>query len=78
MQKAAKWALIIWSVICLGGILFGLGGAGENLQGPMTDAEQAGAGIGIACGMGMWLVCWAAVAGPALVIYIVSGKKKDA
>lgn len=77
MQKVAKWALIIWSVVCLGGILFGLSSAGESLQG-MTEEEQAFAGVGIGCGMGVWLVAWAAIAGPALVIYLVSGKKKDA
>jgi len=43
---------------------------------PANDYESAGQGIGMGCGFGIWFVIWAALAVPALVVYLVSGKKE--
>ena len=77
MRVAAKWGAIVWSVFCLFGIITGLADVGQELDQPMTEIERAGAGVGIGCGMFIWVVAWAAVAGPALAVYSVSGKKSD-
>ena len=43
-----------------------------------SGTERSAAGIGIGCGWGVWLVAWAVIAGPALIIRTVTGKKEAA
>jgi uncharacterized membrane protein len=74
MKKLAKWVLIIWSLLCLFVIVTGLANVGGTLGKTSSDAETAGATIGMGCGMGMLLIIWAAIALPALVVYLVAGK----
>ncbi len=74
MAKVAKWVVIGWSLFCLLGIIVGLVNAGSSLDRSYGDTESAGAAIGIGCGMGIYLVIWAAIAGPALLIWLLSRK----
>lgn len=76
MKTAAKWVTIIWSVICLIGVIAGLAEVGNNLGEPMDEYETAGAGIGLGCGLFVWFVLWVVIAGPAVIIWMVSGKKE--
>jgi membrane protease subunit (stomatin/prohibitin family) len=76
MKSVAKWVLIIWSVFCLIGIIAGLANVGNTVGKTSSDVETAGTAIGMGCGMGMLLVIWAAIALPALVVYLVAGKKE--
>lgn len=74
MKEIAKWVAIVWSVYCFGSLLLGLINASSHFGG--SEAHQVGATIGLSIGMGMWAGIWLCVAGPALVIYLVSGKKE--
>jgi membrane protease subunit (stomatin/prohibitin family) len=78
MKGAAKWIAIGWSIFCLFGIVYGMANVGKELNRPMNEYEQAGANVGVGCGMAMWVGIWAAIAGPAFLIYAVSGKKEVA
>jgi len=77
MKSVAKWIAIIWSIICLIGIFYGMANVGNSMDSmdSMNDYESAGATIGIGCGFGIWIIFWFVIAGPALIIYIVSNKK---
>lgn len=74
MKTVAKWVVILWSLICLVGIFYGLAAVGEKTA--VTDAEKVGTAIGVSIGLGMWFVFWIVITGPALLVYLVSGKKK--
>ncbi len=74
VKRAAKWVLILWSLFCLFGVVVGMSNVGKSMAGMNTDPERAGATIGFGCGMAMWVGIWAAIALPALVIFLVSGK----
>jgi membrane protease subunit (stomatin/prohibitin family) len=74
VKSAAKWVLILWSLFCLFGVVVGMSNVGKSMEGMSTDPERTGATIGLGCGMAMWVGIWAAIALPALVIFLVSGK----
>ena len=76
MKSVAKWITILWSAFCLIGMFAGLAEVGESLNQAMDEYEQAGAGIGIGCGLFLWFFAWAAIAGPAFIVWAVSGKKE--
>lgn len=77
MKAVAKWVVIGWSLLCLLGVISGLASVGQKMDtANMTEAEQAGAGLGAGCGMAMWVGIWLAIAGPAFIIYAVSGNPK--
>lgn len=75
MKGCAKWVVIVWSILCLLGIVIGMANVGDsmNKRPAYTDAEKAGQGIGIGCGLGMWVFAWAAVALPAFIIFVITG-----
>jgi len=74
MKTVAKWVIIIWSVVCLVGIFFGLAKVGQIQT--TTDAEKIGTAIGTSLGLGLWFIVWLAIAGPAALVYLVAGPKK--
>ena len=74
MKSFAKWVAIIWSIICLIGIFYGMANVGSSFD-STNEYESAGAVIGMGCGFGIWIIFWFVVAGPALIIYAVSNKK---
>jgi hypothetical protein len=76
LKGFAKWVLIIWSLFCLVGLIVGMVNVGHQMAGYRTEYERAGATIGLGIGMGMWVGIWLAIAGPALVIYLVSKEKR--
>jgi len=76
MKKVAKWIAILWSIFCLIAVFWGMMNVGEKMGKYSTEHESAGAAIGMGCGMGMWVGIWLAIAGPALIIYLVSGKRE--
>jgi hypothetical protein len=76
MKNIAKWVLILWSAFCFFGVLYGMTAVGDQMQ-KGSDAAKAGTAIGAGCGMAMWVVIWAALALPALIIWLVAGKKKE-
>jgi hypothetical protein len=73
LKSVAKWVLILWSLFCLFGVLTGMANVGKSMEGK-TGAEETGATLGLGCGMAMWVGIWAAIALPALIIFLVSGK----
>jgi hypothetical protein len=77
MKNIAKWITIIWSILCLIGVMVGLWNIGEEFGEPMEELEELGLTIGVGCGMFFWLIVWAVIAVPALVIWVVSGKNKE-
>ena len=76
MKSVAKWITILWSLFCLFGVLFGIAEVGEELNQPMDEYEEVGTGLGIGCGMFIWFFVWAAIAGPAFMVWTMSGKKE--
>lgn len=72
MASVAKWATIGWSVFCLFGVIYGIMNVGANVQPEYSDAENAGAVIGMGCGMAFWCVIWAVIAVPSLVIWVLT------
>lgn len=74
MRSIAKWVAIIWSLVCVFGLIYGLLNASQHPVGA-SQAAQAGAAIGVVLGMGMWVIVWMVIAGPAVVIFLVSSKK---
>ena len=74
MKTAAKWFAIIWSIFCLIGLISGMANVGKVMDTAKGEYEEAGATIGMGCGFGLWAAIWLAIAGPAFVIYSVSGK----
>ena len=76
MKTIAKWVVIIWSLLSLCGICYGLFNISQSFTDLQSDFEFLGGTIGLACGLGIWIIIWFAVAGPALLIYFVSGKKE--
>jgi len=74
MKKAAKWVVILWSVFCLFGVIYGMANVGKELGNTKNEYEDAGAAIGLGCGMGMWVGIWLAIAGPGMFIYLIAGK----
>ena len=75
MKPIAKWILIIWSIFCLVGVVGGIANVGKTMQ-DMKSSDQGIAGVGVGCGMALWVGIWAAIALPALVIYLVAGKRE--
>ncbi len=67
----AKWTTIGWSVLCLVWLFSGLSNVSSVGS---SDVERAGAVVGVGCGMGLIFVIWAAVALPAVIIWVVSRK----
>ena len=78
MKTAAKWIAILWSIFCLFGVFSGMANVGHQLNQSGSELERGAAGIGIGCGLGVWLVAWAVIAGPALIIWTVTEKKEAA
>ena len=76
MKKVAKWVLIIWSLLCLIGVLAGMANIGGHIESGASDATRTGQALGIGCGMGIWVAVWAGIALPALIIYLVAGKRE--
>lgn len=76
MKGIAKWIVIIWSILTVLGLCYGIMNVAGTLSTPQNEYESAGQGIGMGCGFGIWFVIWAAIAGPALVVFLVSGKKE--
>jgi len=76
MKKIAKWIVILWSVLCLVGVVMGLANVSKEFDKEKSEYAQTGASIGLGCGMGMWVGIWLAIAGPALVIFLVAGNKE--
>ncbi len=59
--------MAVWTVICLLGLLSGLAAVSE-IQ-PANEFEEAGAGIGMAIGIGFWGMLWFF---PAVVLGIIA------
>ena len=78
MKSIAKWITIVWSCICLWGVVSGLMAIGKSADpaAAKSTAASAGYAVGAGCGFGLWLIFWAVVAIPCLVIWVVAGKKK--
>ena len=75
VATVAKWTSIGWSTFCLFGICAGLANVGSSLETTGNEYEEAGAAIGLGCGMGIWFVIWAAIAVPSLVIWLLARNK---
>ena len=76
LKSIAKWVAILWSLFCLIGVASGCFAAGSSLSKDTSDAGQAGAAIGMGCGMAMWVGIWGAIAGPSLLVYLLSGRSQ--
>jgi hypothetical protein len=57
------------------GVIVGMANVGQKMQ-HMTELEKAGAGIGMSIGLSFWFFIWAAIAGPAFLVFLVTGEKK--
>lgn len=73
MKKFAKWVVILWSLFCLFGVVYGM----INVSKELGDTKNENAvAIGIGCGMGMWVGIWLAIAGPGMFIYLIAENKE--
>ena len=76
MKTIAKWVVIVWSILSLivicGFLFIGIGIFTEFEDG----FEFLGGSFGFVCVLSILLLIWLAIAGPALLIYFVSGRKE--
>jgi len=77
LKKVCKWIMIVWSIFCLVNVISGLGLAGGTMSDDMGEIEKSGAAIGMGCGMGFWIIVWAVIVLPTLIVWLVAGKKND-
>ena len=75
MKAVAKWIAILWSIFCLIGVVIGVMNVGSSMKTTDDQLEQTGQVVGLGCGMGIWLVVWAVIALPALLVWVLTGKK---
>ncbi len=54
MHKAAKYGMVIWSILCFLGFCSGMINVASKTNGQLSDAEAIGAGIG----MFFWMLIW--------------------
>lgn len=74
MNGCFKWVVILWTVLIGALFLVGMLSAGEAIDkaGYQTEAEKAGAGIGVTFGAMLYAFIWAVIALPAVVLYFVT------
>ena len=76
MKTIAKWVAIIWSILSIIVSCFYIF-VGLDLFVGMDDGfEFLGGFFRFVCLISILLLIWLAIAGPALLIYFVSGKKE--
>jgi hypothetical protein len=84
MKLVAKWLAIIWSILCLIGAVYIIAhGAGSFVEMVSSSHSQhldpyqtLGLGAGIVLNLIAIVMAWLSIAGPAFVIYAVSGNQK--
>jgi len=54
MNKVAKIGMAVWTILCFLGACSGMMNVADKTGGHMSDAEAAGAGIGLF----VWLMIW--------------------
>lgn len=73
MSGCLKWVVILWTVLI--GVMFlaGMMNAGSILseKAYSTDAEKAGAGIGVTFGAMAYAFIWGIIAIPATVLFLM-------
>ena len=57
MFKLIKWLIYSWTAICLLGVIAGIISVSEAPV-PSSDAENVGATVGVALGLGFWALLW--------------------
>ena len=57
--KLCIWAFVLWNIFMFFALFSGMQGAGEVMQGAVSEAEQTGAAIGSTLGVGLILMLWA-------------------
>ncbi len=76
MKTIAKWVAILWSTFCVVGVIVGMANVGKTIDPAASDAVKGGQAIGMGCGMAFWIVAWVVIAGPAVIVYFVAGKRQ--
>jgi len=73
MSGCCKWVVIVWTVLIGSMFVIGMMNAGSaiNEKGYTTDAEKAGAGIGVSIGAMLYVFLWGVIAIPAAVLFLV-------
>ncbi|EKM3640643.1 zinc ribbon domain-containing protein [Salmonella enterica] len=56
--KVIKWLFILFNILMILWVIFGLGGAGDIYSSAQSSAEQAGAAIGTGLAIGMIATIW--------------------
>lgn len=54
MHKTAKIGMLVWTILCFLGACSGMMNVADKTGGHMSDAEAAGAGIGLF----VWILIW--------------------
>ena len=76
MKTIAKWVVIIWSILSIIVTCFYIFVGLDLLVGMDDGFEFLGGSFRFVCLISILLLIWLAIAGPALLIYFVSGKKE--
>jgi flagellar biosynthesis chaperone FliJ len=78
VKPAAKWVTIIWSGLVLLGVAFIAVTIVSGSDQPQEGPEVAGTLFCVVCTLGIGLMFWLAVGGPALLVYFTAGREKKA
>ena len=71
MHRAAKIGMLVWTILCFLGACSGMMNVANKSGGHMSDAEAAGAGIGLF----IWVLIWFfPVAGMGIVALVTRSK----
>lgn len=58
LGKIIKWCFILFNIFMIYSVFKGMGGAGEVVANASSQAEQAGAAIGVGLGMTALAIMW--------------------
>lgn len=74
MNGCFKWVVIVWTVLIGALFLVGMFNAGDalNKANMQTDAEKAGAGLGVTFGAMIYAFLWGVIAIPGAILYLVT------
>src|SRR5436309_9993726 len=74
MHIAAKIGMLIWSILCFLGACSGMMNVARTTNGQMSNAEAAGAGIGLF----IWMLIWFfPMVGMGIVALVTRPKRSD-
>lgn len=76
-NQIAKWCGMVWSLLCLLGLLIGFAKVAELESDPTFHHTPGEGTFGIAVGVALWVVIWLAIAGPCWLVFVLTRAQAD-